>query len=377
VRTRPRHVAFYEAYSHMYGGAQRIVHLLAEHLPDHGFTTEIVAARPGVLVERAQASGVDVSVVQVPPALDHYGRSTTGSRVPRAVAALPGYWRALAEHLRQRPGLVHGCSQRSVLLAAPAARLARARFVWQVSVLEDHRAVSLLCDTLAHRTTGLAATLRVPSLRPWRDQPVIFPPLAPELTDAVDDDPRPLATRPTAVAAARLEPMKQFDLLLRALARVRTEIPDVQLQVVGGEQEGHEGYARDVYGLCAALDLDDHVEFLGFTPRPQDHWRSAWLHVQPGRTEGNSLAVMEAMANRVAVVVAGTTGNAAVVDGTGSGHVVPPDDEAALAAAMVDVLRDPSTAARLGDRAREVAVERYHVARIAAETAQLYDQYLR
>lgn len=372
--TRPRHATFIEAYGHVYGGAQRIVHLLAEHLPERGFTTDVVLTREGPVSERISASGVEVNVIPTPPALDHYGGSTTGARIPAAFAALPTYWGRLARHLRARPGVVHGCSQRSVILGAPAARRARARFVWQVSVLEEARMVSLLCDGLAHRTAGLSASVRVPSLRPWRDQDVVFPPLDPRL----DEPPQPDRNGvPLVVTAGRLEPMKEFELLIEAMVEVRRRVDGARLQILGGRQEGHDAYADELLALRDRLGLADAVEFTGFVSRPEDHWKRAALHVQPSHKEGNSLAVMEAMASGVPVVVTSTTGNADVVENGRSGIVVPPNDGAALADAISDLLADPDRTTEMGAEAQRVARDLYSVDRVVARLADLYERTLR
>ncbi len=368
-----RHVTFFEAYGHVYAGAQRIVHLLAEHLPNHGFTTDVVLNRDGPVAERIAASGVEVTVIPTARGLDHYGGSTTGARIPTALAALPSYWRTLAQHLRARRGLVHGCSQRSVILAAPAARLARARFVWQVSVLEEHRALSVLCDALAHHTTGLAGSVHVPSMRPWRDQPVIYPPLDPRL----DDVPTPCPVDPPLVCSAgRLEPMKEFEVLLRAMVGVRQQLPGVRLGILGSRQEGHERYAVELEELRDDLGLSGAVDFLAFVDRPEEHWRDGAVYVQPSHLEGNSLAAMEAMASGLPVIVTSTTGNAEVVRDAVSGYVVPPNDDAALANALIKVLSDPALAARMGAEARHVARERYGLDHIVEQTATLYSSYL-
>lgn len=371
--TRPRHATFIEAYGHVYGGAQRIVHLLAEHLPERGFTTDVVVTREGPVSERISASGVEVNVIPTPGALDHYGGTTAGTRVPPAIAALPPYWRRLASHLRARPGIVHGCSQRSVILGAPAARLARAQFVWQVSVLEEARSVSVLCDALAHRTAGLASSVRVPSLRPWREQDVIFPPLDPRL----DEPPPPEHNGvPLVVTAGRLEPMKEFELLLHAMVDVRRRVDGARLQILGGRQEGHDAYADELLALRDRLGLADAVEFTGFVSRPEDYWKQARLHVQPSHKEGNSLAVMEAMASGVPVVVTATTGNADVVENGRSGFVIPPNDRVALADTIAMLLADPDRTAEMGLEAQRVARNLYSVDRVVTRLADVYERTL-
>src|SRR5207248_10976108 len=144
------------------------------------------------------------------------------------------------------------------------------RFVWQVSVAGEHGAVNAMCDALSTRTIGVSASVRVPSLRPWRAQDVIVPPLDPRVATAPDPEP---VQPPLIVTSGRLEPMKQFELLIRAMVLVRKQVPDATLQVLGGVQEGYESYADSLRWLRDDLGLTDDIEFTGHVDRPEWHWQ--------------------------------------------------------------------------------------------------------
>jgi len=165
--------------------------------------------------------------------------------------------------------------------------------------------------------------------------------------------------RPTVVTVGRLEQRyKGHDVLLRALALVRSQVPDVELVIVG------DGPLRKGYeALSAGLGLAGSVRFAGPL---EDSARNELLlrsHVfaMPSRLpvdgggEGFGIVYLESGAHGLPVV-AGAVGGAldAVVDGE-TGLLVDPTDHVAVADAIVDLLRDRDRAEALGRAARERA----------------------
>jgi len=107
-------------------------------------------------------------------------------------------------------------------------------------------------------------------------------------------------------------------------------------------------------------ELDASVQMLAPMPRPELRSlldRSSCL-VLPSRSEGLGRIVIEAMA-RSRPVVASRVGGIVelVVDGR-SGRLVAPEDPAALAAALIDVLCDRAGAEEMGNESRRQAVAR-------------------
>lgn len=104
----------------------------------------------------------------------------------------------------------------------------------------------------------------------------------------------------------RLVEKKGLSYLIRALERVRHEIPDVRLTVIGFGPE--EPALRK---LSAELDLDAHIDFIGPKPHAEliSHYRRAALFVAPfveaadGDQEGLGLVTIEAIACGCPVLV--------------------------------------------------------------------------
>jgi glycosyltransferase involved in cell wall biosynthesis len=177
---------------------------------------------------------------------------------------------------------------------------------------------------------------------------------------------------PMAVAVGRLEPVKGFDLLLRAFAAVRGAVPDARLCIVGDGR-----LAGELTAQAGALGLGGAVELPGRLDREsvRDRLRRASVFVLSSRSEGMPLALLEAMACGVPPVATRVGGVPEVVAG-GAGLLVPPGDADALAAALVRVLRDPGLAAELGQAAHRRA-QAFSSASSEAAYERLYESLLR
>lgn len=171
----------------------------------------------------------------------------------------------------------------------------------------------------------------------------------PGLWDGEPSPPRPAAQPPRVVYVGRHIPEKRVAVVPGAMALARGREPDLRATIFGdGPQRGH---VRD---RVAALGLGDAVDVPGFVEaeRLEAALAGAVCLVAPSVREGHGMAVVEAAAMGVPVVVCAHPDNAAVelVEDGVNGFVATDDSEAAVAEAVVraveagDALRS-STAA--------------------------------
>jgi colanic acid/amylovoran biosynthesis glycosyltransferase len=171
----------------------------------------------------------------------------------------------------------------------------------------------------------------------------------------------------------RLVPKKGADLLLRAFSSLPRELRDTPLILIG------DGPMRaELERLAHELNVD--ARFTGRLPSNEvaTHIRNAALLCAPskrapdGDSEGLPIVVLEAAAWGVPVVVADHAGiRDAVTDGV-SGLIFPEGDEAALAAALANLLRDAAGRRALGAAGRAVMEQRFD---IVTQTALLEEMY--
>ena len=106
-------------------------------------------------------------------------------------------------------------------------------------------------------------------------------------------------------------------------------------------------------------------------------FRAADVYVLPSVREANPLALLEAMAAGLPTIATRLPGATDVlIEDGANGRLVPPDDEAALAEAMRDLLTCESRAAALGARARQTATDRYDIRRTAEAWLAAYHTVL-
>jgi glycosyltransferase involved in cell wall biosynthesis len=172
---------------------------------------------------------------------------------------------------------------------------------------------------------------------------------------------------------ANLRHSKGYEYFVESARTVVDAIPEACFLAVG-ETEA-EMLAR-MKGLIRQLRLDERFFFLGFRSDVPQVLNALDVFVLSSTDEGLSIATLEAMAARRPVVVTLSGGPQEIVRDGETGFLVPPRDSPALAARIIEVLRDPQLAARLGGRARAAVEERFSLARMVAEYESLYDRCL-
>jgi glycosyltransferase involved in cell wall biosynthesis len=169
---------------------------------------------------------------------------------------------------------------------------------------------------------------------------------------------------------------------VRAAARVRERVPGVRFRLVGGTDRlassgefyaGLNDYERTIHELIAGLGLGDTVEVLPFTHQVEPFYAAAKLYLLPADLVFCNYALLEAMERGVPPIVSADRDPNArrIVDHGVNGLVVPLDD-AALADAIVELLRDEPRRQALGRAARARVVEEFDLYRWIEGLADAY-----
>ena len=299
---------------------------------------------------------------------------------PLSYAAFAAGGAAALRRLRRdgfEPDVLHANSLFSAAAALGPARTLRKPLVytehWTVFIPENPGRLSPLQRRLA-RLALTQADLVLPVSEDLRSALARLAPggrfrVVPNAVDEQLFHPREAPQRdgPVRLLAAGLmtDGRKGFDLLLQAVARLRTVRDDFRLDVLG------DGENRSAYeALCRRLGLDDIVTFPGLRTKPEvaAAMRRSDLFVLTSRYENNPCVVIEALASGLPVVGTRVGGVPELVPPeVGALADLDPDD---IAAALRDVL------ARLGEFDRgsiaRRARERYGREHIGSELAGVY-----
>ena len=148
----------------------------------------------------------------------------------------------------------------------------------------------------------------------------------------------------------RLTYQKNPQRLMRLCALAKESKPDIRLAVVGtGELE------EETKALCAQLGLEENVAFLGFQSNPMKMLHDSKCMILPSRWEGTPMCALEAMALGVPVVSTPTDGLLDLLDEGENGFLS--EEDAVLAARVVQIANDPQLRERMSRNAAEKAVK--------------------
>jgi glycosyltransferase involved in cell wall biosynthesis len=178
------------------------------------------------------------------------------------------------------------------------------------------------------------------------------------------------SSAPTVLFLGRINWKKGLDRLVPAMAHV----PGARLQVVGNDEEGYSGTLRE---LAHRHGLTDRMEIVGHVSGAEK-WNTfgrADVFVLPSYSENFGIAVLEAMACGVPVIVTPEVGLARVVAETGAGLVVD-GDPAKLGAAIAALLADPDRRRRMGEAGRAAAEQQFSWDAVAQKMEALYQDLI-
>lgn len=176
-----------------------------------------------------------------------------------------------------------------------------------------------------------------------------------------------------------LAPKYGIDLLVRAFHRVREDVgasdPDqasrLRLRIVGGGPE-----REALQALVDQLGLSDVTTFEGAVPHTEvaGYLRALDVYVALSRLDSESfgVAIIEASASAVPVVVSDVGGLPEVVADGQTGVVVPREDVEAAAVAIKRLVLDPGARREMGRAGRRLVEERYSWSRCVDVMEEVY-----
>lgn len=166
---------------------------------------------------------------------------------------------------------------------------------------------------------------------------------------------------------------------LRAHARLRESFDCSLVLACRAKTAGARAHELRLRALCSALGVDSSTHWLGETPRIHALLAAADVVVLPADSlyakMDLPLVLIEAMLLQSAVVTSSTTAAAELATDGAALAVTPTPD--AVAAAIAPLFADAQLRHALALRAREVAMTRYHPARMASAYETVYDELYR
>jgi glycosyltransferase involved in cell wall biosynthesis len=170
-------------------------------------------------------------------------------------------------------------------------------------------------------------------------------------------------------AAGRLEAVKDYPTLLRAMV----EVPNAARLVIAGSGPQEDDLRR----LTHELGLESRVRFLGFESDVRTWMQAADAFVQSSLWEGLPMGLLEAASCALPAVATAVSGTReALIDGQ-TGFLAEAGSAKALSAAMTRMMEMPPEGRRaIGNRARQLVIERFSLEAVLDQWEAVYADLL-
>jgi glycogen(starch) synthase len=177
------------------------------------------------------------------------------------------------------------------------------------------------------------------------------------------------AVGPLVIAWGRIQYEKGFQVLARAIARLRHEVPGIRCVIAG-----RGTYLPELQTQIDMEGVSDIVQLAGFVPDAELRALlcEAACVVIPSLYEPFGIVALEGMAAGAPTIVARTGGLAEIVEGTGAGVLFEPGNHHELADRIAEVVADPIDAARLSVTADALLRSTYTWDAVARSTLDVY-----
>ncbi len=322
----------------------------------NGITAHYVAASPlrGPLHEVGNRKRLAAKLRELDPDLvhahiaGHYSHAAHSSGKPY-VLTLHGI-RYLEANLRT--GVIDKLYRRHVIRFAEASCIARAQFVISINPFVDQTFGSLVRGQVSHIENPVSdAYFTVPEVQ----------------------------TNHRLLYVGRLTPRKDILTLLKAFRVVKDHLPVMELRLAGAlDANSGDGYLDSINTYIEQHDLRGSVALLGNVNevRVLEEYAESSLVVMSSVLETAPMSISQALAAGRGVVTTDAGGCRYMVQDSVTGRVVPLRDPAALAAAILDSVRNLSILQAMGRAARQAAEVRFRPAAVADATSRLYGRIL-
>ncbi len=180
---------------------------------------------------------------------------------------------------------------------------------------------------------------------------------------------------PVIGTACRFVPEKGLETLIRAMGHVRRSNPAVRCLIAGAAPRGG-GMPVLLREQVRRLGLEREILFVGWQEDISLFLSGLDLFILPSHVESFGRVLLEAMALKRGIVATQVGGVVEIIEGEKEGLLVPPNEEGALAEAILHLLGNRPERERLGQQAFEKVQKHFSLDRTVHQLSGLYESLL-
>lgn len=185
---------------------------------------------------------------------------------------------------------------------------------------------------------------------------------------------------PLLAIISRLFSWKGHTELLKALVKVKIEIPNVKLLIVGEDDPrgmpGGGSYTAMLKSLVSELDLNDQVTFTGFRRDISQILAASDIFTMPSFEEPCAVAFLEALAMKKPVVALDSGGTGELIENNKSGLLSTPQDIDLLASNILCLIKNPELRQEMGEYGRDRIEQYFTPRRMACDVEKIYREII-
>ncbi|RYG75121.1 glycosyltransferase [bacterium] len=380
----------YFDHTAVWSGGEISLYNLVTHIDQTRFRPLVVLFDDGPLREKLEAAAIETRLITLDNSVSSAKKDGLGAKDLRQIGVVWRFIKKLRRLLKtERAALVHCNSLKSDWIGGVAARLARVPATWHVrdriaddylpgKVVKVFRLTARLIPTQLIAVSG--AVLETLDMPPSARALAIHNGTVMENFDP-NATPVPFSRADGAFVVGivgRLTPWKGQNVFLDAAAQVKREFPAARFQIVGEATFGEDEYVAKLHQQCRDLGLEESVDWLGFrSDVPQLVGQMDLLAHASISGEPFGQVIIEGMAAGKPVVATDGGGVPEIVNDGETGYLVPMNDAAAMAQAILKCFRDPDKAAAMGKAGRKRAVEHFSIEATTRKVEAVYDEMLK
>jgi glycosyltransferase involved in cell wall biosynthesis len=376
------------------GGAERVllgtIGALRSRCPE--IEIILVVGASGALIPAAEKLGIRVICLPMPSLMSQLGDShlkgqmnlfktlRTFLQIAQASLALLNYLKRLKQLIqRVQPDLIHSNGVKSHALLGLVGRL-NCPVIWHVHDFFSTRPI--MARVLKRLSRSIAGAI-APSQAVKNDAKTLIDKPIEVIHPAIDQHYFRLGSVRSKLLRIGLvgtfARWKGHDVFLQAAAQIKSEIQDVQFQIIGApiySTSGSQFSLEELQNRAVELGLDQVVEFVGFQSDTVSIYKNLDIVVHAStQPEPFGLVIAEAMAFGKAVIVSNAGGAAELVTNQHDAIAISPGDVQALAEALLQLIRDPQKREELGVNARRSAIKKFNRDHMVDQLLKVYQQW--
>ncbi len=166
---------------------------------------------------------------------------------------------------------------------------------------------------------------------------------------------------------ARLDPIKNQKMMIRALKIIRKTFPETFLIIVGDGPE-----RKSLEHFASELQVSSNVIFTGFREDTHLFYKIMDIFLLTSFSEGTAMTLLEAMASGLPCIATNAGGNPEIVRDRETGFIIPSDNETLLAEKISYLFHEKSMMKNMGQAGRTRFEENFTAKKMAQAYQEIY-----